>query len=86
MSPSGFRALFEAPKPKLVQFNIRARPGAIQVVYNIFQVLAEKVPTLQQFEYRGPVPPLHLLPPFVAANPNMKTVTLRLPMQGIARR
>lgn len=41
--PSGFLSLFEVPKPKLVQFNVRASRAAMQVVDSIFEVFAEKV-------------------------------------------
>lgn len=79
----GFRALFEGLKRKLLKFHALF-PGdaSNEGVDNLFKVLAEKVSTLEHFDYSGPVPALHVLPPFVAANPNLKKVKLNLDFQN----
>lgn len=78
MPVSGLRALFQTPKPKLVKLNIfpSEHVQQTQVVDSIFEVLAEKVSTLKEFFYEGPVPTLRVLAPFAAANSNMKTVSI----------
>lgn len=49
-----------------------------QVIDDIFEVLVDKVATLEAFDYGGPVPSLRVLHPFAASNPNMKKVLIEL--------
>lgn len=77
MPLSAFREFLETPKPKLLKMCLFTFGDVgTQVMDDIFEVLAEKVSTLENFEYGGPVPP------FVAANPNLKTASITLKFSG----
>lgn len=73
-----FRSLFIEPKPKLVRFCVTTFHWRSTAADTILLVLAEKVTTLEEFEYDGNVLPVHLLPPFVAANAGLKRVKVRI--------
>lgn len=76
---SAFQDFFEAPKLNLLKVTVYSFEETPMLDSDsMFQVLGEKVSTLEEFESVGPVPPLHLLPQFVAANRNLKEVELRL--------
>lgn len=76
--PSGSRVWFETPKPKLVKLSVIASYATTLVVDNMFEVLAEKVSTLQHFHYKGPSPSDGCWRSLVPANQSMKAVTLEL--------
>lgn len=74
-----FRAFFDVPRPKLVQLWVRIRSEPSNLAPdNLFDVLLEKVSTLEEFMYEGLVPSLHLLLSFRSANRNLRKVGLHL--------
>lgn len=71
--------LFGTPKRKLVKLCLFTRDDVqTQIIDDMFQVLTEKVSTLEEFNYTGPVPSIILLPPFVAENQNLESASITL--------
>lgn len=70
-------SLFVTPKPKFVKFIAKVDGGG-PAPESIFRVLTENSSTLEHFKYDGPVPPLELLAPFVAATRRLRKVKLVL--------
>lgn len=77
ISLDALRALFLEPKPRLVRFNLNTWWTATSPA-NVFQVLAEKVSSLEEFEYCGPAPPVELVESFVAANKSLRSVCFQV--------
>lgn len=69
---ASLQALFAVPKPMLVRLDLCSRDSSV------FEVLANKVSSLEHLEYDGPLPHVLSLSKFVSSNRSLKTVLLKV--------
>lgn len=77
----GYRSLFAVPNPSLVCLIVTSRSN-FPTPSAIFQALAEKVWTLEEFKYRGGALPVDFLAPLVVANKSLKVVDIIIRTYG----